>query len=50
MYEHWVLYATDELLKTTSEANDVLYVGKSNKKKLLFVLLELYYFSQCVYC
>ena len=26
-YEHWVLYATDELLNSTSETNDVLYVG-----------------------
>ena len=25
--EHWVLYATDELLNSTSETNDVLYVG-----------------------
>ena len=25
--EHWMLYAIDELLKTTSEINDVLYVG-----------------------
>lgn len=25
--EHWVFYATDVLLKTTSETNDVLYVG-----------------------
>ena len=24
--EHWVLYATDELLNPTSETNDVLYV------------------------
>ena len=30
--EHWVLYTTHELLKT-SEINDVLYVGKSNLKK-----------------
>ena len=25
--EHWVLYATDELLNSTSETKDVLYVG-----------------------
>ena len=25
--EHWVFYATDELLNSTSETNDVLYVG-----------------------
>ena len=25
--EHWVLYATDELLNTTSETKYVLYVG-----------------------
>ena len=25
--EHWVLYATNELLNTTSKANDVLYIG-----------------------
>ena len=23
--EYWVLYATDELVKTTSETNDVMY-------------------------
>ena len=31
--DHWVLYATDELLKSTSETNDVLYVGKLNLNK-----------------
>ena len=25
--EHWVLYTPDLLLNTTSETNDVLYVG-----------------------
>ena len=25
--EHWALHATDELSKSTSETNDVLYVG-----------------------
>ena len=25
--EHWVLYATDESLNTTSKTNDVLYSG-----------------------
>lgn len=25
--EHWVLYATNELLNSTPETNDVLYVG-----------------------
>ena len=25
--EHWVLYATDESLNTTSNTNDVLYTG-----------------------
>ena len=25
--EHWVLYATNESLNTTSKTNDVLYVG-----------------------
>ena len=25
--EHWVLNTTDQSLKTTSETNDVLYVG-----------------------
>ena len=25
--EHWVLYTTDESLNSTSETNDVLYVG-----------------------
>ena len=25
--DHWVSYATDELLNTTFETNDVLYVG-----------------------
>ena len=25
--EHWVFYATDKLLETTSESNDVLYFG-----------------------
>ena len=25
--EHWVLYTTHELLNTTSETNNVLYVG-----------------------
>ena len=37
--EHWVLYATDEFLKCTSETNDVLYVCKLNLnfKKRIFV-------------
>lgn len=30
MWEHWALYATDELLTTTSEPNDVLSVGYLN--------------------
>ena len=25
--EHWVSYAADKLLDTTSETNDVLYIG-----------------------
>ena len=25
--KHWVLHTTDELLNSTSETNDVLYVG-----------------------
>ena len=25
--KHWVLYATDKLLNTTSETNDVLYAS-----------------------
>ena len=32
--EHWVLYATNELLKTSSETNDVLHVGKLNLDKI----------------
>ena len=31
--EHRVLYTTDELLKTTSETNDELYVGNLNLNK-----------------
>ena len=25
--EHWVLYATNEFLNTTSKTNDILYAG-----------------------
>ena len=31
--EHWALYTTDELLKTTPKTNDVLYVCKLNLNK-----------------
>ena len=32
--EHWVLYATDKLLNTTSETNDVVCVGLLNLNKI----------------
>lgn len=31
--EHWVFYATDELLNSTPETNDVLCVGELNLNK-----------------